>query len=114
MARGTKRLKLLPENKAILENSPRPNRDLWAKSFYSIKPGKVELWRIACTDDAFVALYMSKDHIKAGIGGNEDMLGRNPVWHVWVDDERIYCGQSEQTAYKKYHNAVRDYDERNK
>lgn len=84
------------------------NRDLWAKSYYSIPEmaGKVDLWKLEASDDDRLALYVSKARIVSGRGGNEDMLGRMPVYHVWDRNDRLYCGQSLREAYNTYYHQM--------
>ena len=55
-----------------------------------------------------VYLFQTKDVIHHGVGGNEDMHGRAPLYHVWSDDREIYCGPDMQVAYRLYRGALQD------
>ena len=56
-----------------------------------------------------VFLFQTKDVIHSGpLIGNEDPLGRLPVYHVWENDKEIYCGQSMLQAYTVYRKALQD------
>lgn len=55
-----------------------------------------------------VYLFQTKDVITSGVGGNEDLQGRLPLYHVWVDDREIYCGPDMQYAYRLYRGALND------
>lgn len=76
------------------------NLNRWAKSF---DLDKVLLYPL---ETCSVFLFMTKDVIHSGWGGNEDMHGRMPVYHVWVNDKVAYCGQNMQDAYKVYRAAL--------
>lgn len=77
------------------------NMNRWAGT-YDLK--KTQLWRLeACS----VFIFMTKDVIHSGVGGNEDMLGRAPLYHVWDNDKEIYCGSDMQYAYKLYRESLR-------
>lgn len=80
------------------------DRELWAKSYYTVDT-KAQLWLLEHTPDERLCLYVSKDKITSGPNGNEDMLGRNPVYHVWNGNEWLYCGQSQRAAYDIYEKA---------
>lgn len=71
-------------------------RKRWAESF---KP-PYELWRIEYDVQTDTAIYLSKAHITTGV--NEDIHGRNPLWHVWRGDDWVYCGQSINESYAAY------------
>lgn len=93
-------------NRNRSKNSRFPNRGLWAESYSRFNTNPiVDLFKLECKDDDRVAIYVSKDRITSGRFGNEDMLGRLPVYHVWVGDKHVYCGQSMSEAYGVY-NAV--------
>lgn len=78
------------------------NYELWADSF---DLSKVQLWNL---EECCTKLLVSKDVIHSGRGGNEDMLGRMPVYHVWKGDKEVYCGQSMSEAYSAYRKILND------
>lgn len=90
------------------------NHKLWAASYYdrATYPSwwqkdwgpYVELWVMEDADD--VRLYMTKQHIIHRV--NEDMHGREPLWHVWNlrTDKHVYCGASRAEAYMIYKKQV--------
>lgn len=82
------------------------DRELWAKSYFH-ENSVTQLWMLEHTSDYRLCLYVSKDKITSGPKGNEDMLGRNPVYHVWDGNEWLYCGQSQRAAYDIYEKAKR-------
>ena len=83
------------------------NRDAWVESFY--KYGNKELWLLDHTEDKRICIFYSKEKIISGRFGNEDMLGRSPVWHVWFEDKWLYCGSSMKDAYSKYKELCKQY-----
>lgn len=80
------------------------NRELWAKTF-THADSKSTLWQLEHTSNGKLCLYVSKPKIISGRNGNEDLHGRNPVYHVWDGDKWLYCGQSERAAYDIYEKA---------
>ena len=75
----------------------------WAATF---DLDKVQLYPL---EKCAVYLFQTKDVIHSGpIIGNEDPLGRKPIYHVWVDDKQVYCGQDMMYAYKVYRRALQD------
>lgn len=80
-------------------------REKWAKSFFR-ENTNVQLWKLDHTEDDRLCVYVTKDKIVSGKCGNEDMLGRLPVWHVWDGNEWLYCGQSQSAAYNVYRNCL--------
>lgn len=85
-------------------------RELWAKSYYRYN-AKVMLWKLDHTSDDRLCIYISKDKIIYGKYGNEDMLGRLPVWHVWDGNEWLYCGQSQSAAYSIYNERLKEFNQ---
>ena len=76
------------------------NLNRWAGT-YDLQ--KTQLWKLeACS----VYMFLTKEVVHSGPGGNEDMLGRLPLYHVWVDDKEVYCGPEMDFAYMKYRNAL--------
>lgn len=78
-------------------------REGWAKSV--IESGK-EVWELERKDDAVI--FETKTKIVSGTHGNEDFLGRSPMFHVWKGDEWLYCGANMKQAYDKYYEALKD------
>lgn len=76
------------------------NMNRWASTF---DLDKVQLYPL---EKCSVFLFQTKDVIHSGPGGNEDPHGRMPVYHVWVNDKEVYCGQSLQHAYAEYRVAL--------
>ena len=70
----------------------------WAATF---DLDKVQLYPL---EKCAVYLFQTKDVIHHGV--NEDMHGRMPIYHVWVNDKETYCGQSLQMAYTVYRDAL--------
>ena len=82
------------------------NMNRWAGTF---DLDKVSLYPL---EKCSVFLFQTKDVIHGGPGGNEDMHGRLPVYHVWENDREIYCGQNMRLAYQVYRKALWDGLER--
>lgn len=78
------------------------NLNRWAKTF---NLEKTELYPL---EKCSVFLFQTKDAIRSGRGGNEDMHGRLPIYHVWVNDKQIYCGENMQEAYMLYRRALNE------
>jgi hypothetical protein len=78
------------------------NMNRWAATF---DPDKVQLYPL---ERCAVYLFQTKDVIHSGPGGNEDMHGRLPIYHVWANDKEIYCGQNMTIAYVEYRRALQD------
>lgn len=78
------------------------NMNRWAGTFDLQKTSLYNL------ENCNVYLFQTKDVITSGIGGNEDMHGRMPIYHVWADDKQVYCGQSMNEAYTIYRKAVNE------
>ena len=78
------------------------NLNKWAKTF---SKEKIQLYPL---EKCAVYMFQTKDVIHSGPGGNEDMNGRMPIYHVWVNDVEIYCGQNMQHAYWHYRKALQD------
>ena len=76
------------------------NLNRWAGT-YDLR--KTSLYKL---EGCSVYLFQTKDVIVSGRGGNEDMLGRLPLYHVWVDDKEVYCGPEMDFAYMKYRDAL--------
>ena len=76
------------------------NLNRWAGT-YDLQ--KTQLWRL---ESCSVYMFLTKEVVHSGPGGNEDMLGRLPLYHVWVDDKEVYCGPEIDFAYMKYRNAL--------
>ena len=78
------------------------NLNKWAKTF---NKEKIQLYPL---EKCAVYLFQTKDVIHSGPDGNEDLLGRMPIYHVWVNDVEVYCGQNMQHAYWHYRKALQD------
>ena len=76
------------------------NMNRWAASF---DLNRMQLYPL---ETCSVFLFQTKDIIHGGVGGNEDLHGRMPTYHVWVNDKWAYCGQDMQAAYKVYRKAL--------
>lgn len=76
------------------------NLNRWANT-YDLQ--KTQIWRL---EECSVYMFLTKDVIHGGPGGNEDMLGRLPLYHVWVNDKEVYCGPEMDFAYTMYRNAL--------
>lgn len=55
-----------------------------------------------------VYLFQTKGVVRSGVGGNEDLNGRAPLYHVWLNDKEAYCGPDMQYAYTLYRKALND------
>ena len=78
------------------------NLNRWAKTF---NLEKTELYPL---EKCSVFLFQTKDVIRSGRGENEDMHGRLPIYHVWVNDKHVYCGENMQEAYMLYRRALNE------
>lgn len=78
------------------------NLNRWANS-YDLK--ETSLYPL---EKCSVFLFQTKDVIRSGHGGNEDMYGRAPLYHVWENDKEIYCGANMSAAYELYRKALSD------
>ena len=77
------------------------NMNRWAGTF---DLDKVQLYPL---EKCAVYLFQTKDVIHSGpVIGNEDSQGRMPIYHVWVNDKQVYCGQNMQHAYGVYRKAL--------
>lgn len=74
----------------------------WAATF---DHSKIQLYPL---EKCAVFLFQTKDVIHSGVGGNEDLHGRMPIYHVWVNDKETYCGQNMTQAYAVYRLALKD------
>ena len=63
----------------------------WAKS---CADSSLEIWELEATDEPETGLYMTKRSYWSG--GNKFYY--NPIYHVWAEGERVYCGESENDA----------------
>lgn len=79
-------------------------REKWAKSF-SEGPIVKQLWKLE--ENGNVALFVSKDVIISGSGGNENQTHDKPVYHVWNGDNWRFCGFNERQAYNAYEREVK-------
>lgn len=77
------------------------NMNRWAAT---VNLDKIHLFPL---ESCSVYLFQTKDVIHTGpFIGNEDPFGRMPVYHVWVNDKEVYCGQDMRVAYNEYRKAL--------
>lgn len=78
------------------------NLNKWAKTYDLEKTSLYPLEKCS------VFLFQTKDIIRSGRDGNEDMFGRVPIYHVWENDREIYYGANMRDAYILYRRALND------
>ena len=75
------------------------NMNRWARTY---DLDKTQLYPL---DVCSVYLFQTKSVVRHQV--NEDMHGRAPLYHLWVNDKEVYCGPNMQEAYSMYRDALR-------